>query len=411
MKYTFITILTFLTLTVFGQNPIKKIIYFGAGKSSLSVLNKQQLDSIVDKIKDKSFQVILTGHADTTGNEQVNLEISKKRTLSVSNYFISKGIDKTLIENKYLGELNPIFKNSPEVERVKNRCVEVVIQFKGSSVAIKEEAENIVSEKVKFENDTVIRLGKGTQIEISAETFYPRKIKDIDFEITEIFSLCDMLSNNTVTRSSNGDCLTSAGMLFIRPTIAGIEIQPNEGKLVKIKIPTMGGTIDKSMKLYGGVKDKNGQFVWKDLAPEVSYEESGNQFYVFKVDTLSSFNLDKPMGIICRKDGHKIKVPKEIKDVRICQTYPNEKYLAVAEKLNERKFTLDKVVKEKKPIITIIGFDKLGSPYIAQGPLYELKYRKWRDMYVVNKKYFKKELIDYSNKMTANDYLCNYLDN
>ena len=411
MKSLLLSILTFLTFTVVGQNQIRKIVPFGAGQFSLSSSNKLQLDSIIDKIKSKSFQIILTGHADTTGNDKLNMEISKKRTLSISNYFIAKGIDKSKIENKFLGEQNPIFNNSPNEERIKNRCVEIILHIESSPIIVQKETEKKITENLKFENDTILRFKNGTQIEISSETFYPKKIKDIDFEVTEIYSLCDMLTNNAVTRASNGDCLTSAGMLFIKPTIDGVEIQPNKGMFVKIKIPTMGGAIDKAMKLFGGVKDKNGQLVWKDLSPEISYEESGNQFYVFKVDTLSLFNLDKRLGIICKKDGHKIKIPKQLKNALICQTYPNEKFLAVAEKLTERKFTLDKVVEEKKPIITIIAFDRWEDPFIAKGPLYELKYRKWRDMYIVDKKYFKRAINDSNKKMTPNDYLCNYLDN
>lgn len=363
MKSILFATLTLLTVTAVGQNKIRKIIPFKSGQFSLSQANKVQIDSIINQIKNKDFQIVLSGHADTTGSEKANYRISKRRTINVLNYFIAKGIDKSKVQTIFFGEHNPIFSNFPVEERIKNRCVEIVIKIEkdNKQIAVSNGTDKTISKKIKFENDTILYFQYGTQIEISAETFYPKKIKDINFDVTEIYNTCDMLANNTMTRAVNGDCLTSAGMLLIKPTIAGIEVQPNKGTLVKIKIPTMGGTIDKAMKLYGGVKNDKGQLVWKDLAPEVSYEESGNQFYVFKVDTLSTFNLDKPMGIICKKDGHKIKTPKQLKNVLICQTYPNEKYLSVAEKVTEKKFILDKVIKEKKPIITILGYDKFDN--------------------------------------------------
>lgn len=414
MRLLFLIILTLLSLNTVGQNQIqiKKIFFFGPGKYSLSYTQKLQLDSIVENIKERNYQVFLSGHADTIGNEKLNLKISKRRTLSVSRYLLKNGIDQSKVENKYLGEQNPIFSNSTTHERVKNRCVEIKIILPQNQIALieKEEAK-VFPQRKKFESDTVIYCKKGTQIEIMAETFYPRKISEIDFDVTEIYSLCDMLNNNTVTRTNNGDCLTSAGMLFVKPTLAGVEVQPNKGTFVKIKMPTKGGTIDKAMKLYGGVKNNNGQLEWKNLEPEVSYEEAGNQFYVFKVDTLSSFNLDKPLGIVCKKDGHKIRLPKQLKNATICQTYPDEKYLSIAEKLSERKFTLDKVIKEKKPVVTIIAYDKLNYPFIAKGPLYELKYRKYRDMYVVNRRYFKRAANEPDSKKSHNDYLCKFMEN
>jgi len=408
-----LAIFTLSTLHSFGQKQIKKIVFFEPNQFAVSTSNKHLLDSLVAKINDKEYQVTLIGHADSVGSEKLNLRLSKKRTTSVAKYLKLKGCNKTNITNKYLGEANPIFSNSFKNERVKNRCVEIIILYQKEEekpqIAQTIEPKPLIVEKTKFENDTILRFKNGTQIEITSETFYPRKIKDIDFNVTEIYSLCDMLNNNVLTRATNGDCLTSAGMVFVKPTIDGVEIQPNKGMLVKIKIPTKGGILDKSMKLYGGVKDENNKMVWKDLTPEVSYEEYGNQFYVFKVDTLSTFNLDKPMGIICKKDGPKIKIPK-LKGAVICQTYPNEKFLAIAEKTSERKFVLDKFVDDKKPQITVVAYDKLGSPYIAKGPLLELKYIKWRNMYVVKKKYFKRVLNDFTKPMTPNDYLCNYLD-
>ena len=401
--------------SVWGQKQTKKIIFFQPNQSSISTFHKPQLDSLVDVIRKNECEVTLIGRADSIGSEKLNLYLSGKRAKAVAAYIQVKGVDQLKITTRFLGEANPLFSNSIPKERVKNRCVEIITSCKNgnssSSISGTSSKDSLKYTVVKkFENDTVIYFKNGTQIEIEAETFYPRKIKDINFNVTEIFSLCDMLSNNTVTRAANGDCLTSAGMLYIKPTYDGVEVQPNKGKFVKIKIPTKNGKLDKSMTLYGGVKSKKGEIVWKNIKSELSYQENGTQYYLFKIDTLYSFNLDKPMGIMCNKDGPKIKVRK-FKDALICQTYPGEKYLAVAEQLRKRKFALDKVIDDKNPTLTVVVNDKIGSPYLAKGVLKDLKYRKWSNSYIIKKKYFKRILRDYTKSMTPNDYMCNYLEN
>ena len=406
----FLSIFLFImTIKVFGQGEIRQVVQFEIGQSSISPFNEKIIDSVISKINDKRYEISLIGHTCTTGSDEFNMKLSRERSISVSNYLGSKGINKSLIETKYSGEKNPIFRNTPENERIKNRCVEIIVRITNSEPP-KKSIIQTVTERPRFENDTIIRFKNGTQIEIPSEAFYPRKIKDIKFVGTEIFSICDMLINNTVTRSINGDCLTSAGMLNVRAEFEGAEIQPNKGYLIKIKIPTLGGNPDKSMKLYGGVKNKDGELIWKDMEPEVTYEEGKDLFYVFKVDSFLPINLDKPIGIACIKNGHKIKVTKLLEDIKICQTYPDENYLAVAEKLSERKFKLDKVDKEKKPIITVFGVNHYN-PFIAQVSLDVLKYRKWTDTYIINKKHFIRELRDYNGGTTARDYLCKYLNN
>ncbi|MCO6499673.1 MAG: OmpA family protein [Vicingus serpentipes] len=414
MKNGLLAIVLFSAFSVWGQQQTKKIIFFQPNQSSVSTVHQHQLDSLVTFIQKNECELTLIGRADSIGSEKLNLYLSGKRAKAVAAYLQSKGVDQLKITTKFLGEANPLFSNSIPKERVKNRCVEIITSCKGnnagSSITGTSFEDSTKYTNTKFENDTIIYLPNGTQFEIEAETFYPKKIRDIDFNVTEIFSLCDMLSNNTVTRSANGDCLTSAGMLYIKPTYDGVEVQPNKEKYVRIKIPVKNGEVDKSMTLYGGVKNDIGEIVWKNLKSELSYQENGVQYYLFKTDTLYSFNLDKPIGIMCNKDGPKVKVRK-YKDAMICQTYPNEKYLAVAEKLKKRKFALDKVKEEKNPVLTVVVQDDAGNPLLAKGVLYDLKYRKWSNSYIIKKKYFKRILRDFSQPMTAKDYMCNYLDN
>jgi hypothetical protein len=380
------------------------ILFFKAGESNLSAFHSRQLDSLAEVLKRKEHRVSLTGHADTVGSEQRNELISNLRVRSVYAWLVSKGVDRAKIVSSHVGEKQPLFPAWPAELNSRNRCV--VIRFE-ESIEQREKPAPEVNTAKKFENDTVIRAPGGALIEIPADAFFPRKISEVRFDVKEVYTVCDMVSNQVLTRATTGECLTSAGMLFIRPTIDGVEVQPNKGSLVTIRIPTGGGVPDKEMKLYGGVRTAGGNMIWKNIDPEVTYAEQGTQYYVFRVDSLTSFNLDKPLGIICRKDGHRMKVPR-FKDVIITQTYPDENYLSVAEKNSTRKYTLDKVNKDNNPVITIIAFDRRDNPYMARGPLYDLTYRRGRDLFVVRKHFFSRILRDRTRKMTPADYLCSF---
>jgi hypothetical protein len=408
-----LAILTLTTLHSFGQKQINKMVFFAPNQFAVSTDNKLLLDSLVTKIKDKEYQITLVGHADSIGSEKLNLKLSKKRTISVATYLNLKGCDKMKITNKYLGEANPVFSNSTKNERVKNRCVEIIVKYESNEVALSAakttDVQPTILKEEKFENDTIIYCQNGAQIIVNSKTFYPKKIKEINFEVSEVYTICDILKSNSTTQTIDGNCLSSAGMIYIKPTLNSVEIQPNKGQLVTLKIPINNGIPDPKMKVYFAVKDKSGLTVWKEKTSELSYEENGTKFYVFKVDTLMGINIDKRLEVTCQKDGPKIKV-KKFKDISVCQTYPNEIYLSRGAKLKNRKFIIDKVINDKKPILTIIAYDNDGIPYIAKGPLLELKYKKRKNLYIVNSKYFKKVLIDHSRKMTPNDYLCNYLD-
>ncbi|MBK8875459.1 MAG: hypothetical protein IPN13_16705 [Bacteroidetes bacterium] len=90
--------------------------------------------------------------------------------MNVSNYFMSKGIEMSKIKTDFYGEQNPIFSNSVNETRIKNRCVVIDVLIENKAT-IEKEREALTKPPKKFENDTVIRLTGGTEIEIEGETF------------------------------------------------------------------------------------------------------------------------------------------------------------------------------------------------------------------------------------------------
>ena len=406
MRTVLFTLLMLITTAAWCQSNRSTWIFFETGQSWISAEGHHSLDSLVNLVQNREYRIEVYGHADSTGSASSNFSLSDRRSTEVKNYLVKKGLKDEFIVTRYFGESRPVFLESIESEFAKNRCVEVRVILQRDLVGSVPDTTNSSTFSTRpFENDTVLYFPNGTIIEVDASTFYPRKISEVNFNVTEVFTQCDMLFNNTVTRTTNGDCLTSAGMLFLKPTIDGIEVQPNGGKTVKIKFPMVNGIYDPEMSLYGGVKDENGEVVWKEIKSTVSYEEVGNRYYVFQMDTFRPINLDKKINVICQKNGPRIKLPK-VASATICQTYPNETYLSVAAPVNKRVFALDEVILEKDPFITIVVRDKNGLPFMASGALKDLPYKKHGKTYLVKESYFRYLLDGKKEDKSDRSYIC-----
>jgi outer membrane protein OmpA-like peptidoglycan-associated protein len=82
--------------------------------------------------------IIVEGHTDSTGSEAYNMDLSKKRAQSVTDYLAANGISNSRIETNWYGEEQPKYDNSTEEGRSKNRRVEVAIV---ANQELKEEAK------------------------------------------------------------------------------------------------------------------------------------------------------------------------------------------------------------------------------------------------------------------------------
>lgn len=112
------------------SSPVKFIIPdigfdFGAFvlKSSVNAV----LESCAVQIAlQKPHSVYISGFTDNVGSDAFNLELSAKRAMSVSNWFVEKhGLSPTLFVVQGLGESNPVATNETEAGRQSNRRVEI----------------------------------------------------------------------------------------------------------------------------------------------------------------------------------------------------------------------------------------------------------------------------------------------
>jgi outer membrane protein OmpA-like peptidoglycan-associated protein len=71
--------------------------------------------------------ILLEGHTDSTGSEEYNLELSRKRSQAVASYLATQNVNPTRFTTVGYGESQPIASNEIPEGRAQNRRVEVAI--------------------------------------------------------------------------------------------------------------------------------------------------------------------------------------------------------------------------------------------------------------------------------------------
>lgn len=105
-----------------------KNVEFDANSSTLRLNSYAELEKLVAfMITFEKVKIEIRGHTDNIGSNASNQTLSKERAKVIFDYLISNGTDKERISYKGFGESEPIFSNSTENGRRKNRRVEFVI--------------------------------------------------------------------------------------------------------------------------------------------------------------------------------------------------------------------------------------------------------------------------------------------
>ena len=84
-----------------------------------------ELSTILNKYADTN--ILLAGHTDSTGGDEHNLELSRRRALSVAGYLGTQNVNSARIATEGYGKSQPIASNDTAEGRAQNRRVEVAI--------------------------------------------------------------------------------------------------------------------------------------------------------------------------------------------------------------------------------------------------------------------------------------------
>lgn len=78
--------------------------------------------------------VVVQGHTDATGSEELNQELSERRATSVRNYLIGRGLDADRVASLGYGEGFPVASNDSESGRRQNRRVDILLKANAGPV-------------------------------------------------------------------------------------------------------------------------------------------------------------------------------------------------------------------------------------------------------------------------------------
>jgi OOP family OmpA-OmpF porin len=103
-------------------------VLFQRGTATMQESSFEELDRVVGMLKkNPNIEIELSGHTDNTGSSKLNIELSQKRSNTVKEYMVSKGISDKRLESRGYGGSKPISSNKSEATRKLNRRVEFTI--------------------------------------------------------------------------------------------------------------------------------------------------------------------------------------------------------------------------------------------------------------------------------------------
>ena len=103
-------------------------IFFEKSKSSLKKSSLVELNKVLKLMQiNPDLKIQISGHTDSDGDDDFNLELSVNRAKSVVNWLIENNIDQNRLSFKGYGETRPIEENNSIANKAKNRRTELTI--------------------------------------------------------------------------------------------------------------------------------------------------------------------------------------------------------------------------------------------------------------------------------------------
>lgn len=111
-----------------GKPILLKNIYFEFDKDELMPRSYVELNKLLKILRDNpKMTIAIDGHTDSLGDDDYNLNLSRRRAESVVKFLIDNKISKTRLTARGQGERQPIASNETDEGRAQNRRVEFVV--------------------------------------------------------------------------------------------------------------------------------------------------------------------------------------------------------------------------------------------------------------------------------------------
>ena len=103
-------------------------IYFDTGKSALKSGSRNTIQRIAEQLRlNDRLTVVVEGHTDSTGSDEVNQALSEKRAAAVKDALVAAGVGAERVTAVGKGEGAPVATNDTAAGRQQNRRVEIVL--------------------------------------------------------------------------------------------------------------------------------------------------------------------------------------------------------------------------------------------------------------------------------------------
>ena len=77
---------------------------------------------------DKSMKIVITGHTDNIGSDEVNMRFGKRRAEMLKKLMVNRGAPAANISTESKGESEPIVPNDTEEHRYQNRRAVITVK-------------------------------------------------------------------------------------------------------------------------------------------------------------------------------------------------------------------------------------------------------------------------------------------
>ena len=109
--------------------PISYILYFKEHSTELTKESEAILDKAIASMQERvPCMVDIIGHTDTTGSNEINIKVSRKRATHINSLLEKRGVKVVSITAKGYGEEDLLVSTPNNTAEAKNRNVEVFIR-------------------------------------------------------------------------------------------------------------------------------------------------------------------------------------------------------------------------------------------------------------------------------------------
>ena len=109
-------------------------VLFATGKAEVAAGGMRSIDKLAEWLKkNPTRNLLIEGHTDNTGSEDLNMKLSQQRAEAVRDQLVSRGVGADRITTKGYGPKYPVVANDSASGRQQNRRVEVVVLNEGAT--------------------------------------------------------------------------------------------------------------------------------------------------------------------------------------------------------------------------------------------------------------------------------------